>query len=134
MFNELGQVDEAAEVLREVYVNLDDRHSRDVLARVSLAYARLMRERGDYAKACDVLESAVESLGGTPPVSTRFPAANAGYSGAVGMRPEAEETARLRPLAVPTTDLPRLRMCRGCGAPDSGKPFCASCGTVRDNG
>ncbi|MFI6582770.1 caspase family protein [Embleya sp. NPDC050493] len=134
LFNELGQVDEAAEVLREAYVNLDESHPRDVLARVSLAFARLIRERGDYAKACDVLESAVESLGDAPPATTRAPTADAGYPG-VGVHPEVEETARLRPPAVPkSTDVPRLRMCGACGAPDSGKPFCASCGTARDNG
>ncbi|MFF7251466.1 caspase family protein [Embleya sp. NPDC008237] len=94
LFNELGQVDEAEEVLREAYVNLDDSHPRDVLAQVSLAFARLMRERGHYAKACDVLESAVESLGGAPPPTTQAPTANAGYPGADDMHPEVEETAK----------------------------------------
>ncbi|WP_436771055.1 tetratricopeptide repeat protein, partial [Yinghuangia sp. YIM S09857] len=69
---ELGQVAEAVEVLEEAFAHAAaGPHPRPEVGGVCLALARLLRETGDYPRACDVLEFAVEVLSG-PLADTTF--------------------------------------------------------------
>ncbi|WTW99210.1 caspase family protein [Streptomycetaceae bacterium NBC_01309] len=71
---ELGQVAEAIEVLEEAFAHAAaGPHPRPEVGGVCLALARLLRETGDYPRACDVLEFAVEALSDPLPSPSPVP-------------------------------------------------------------
>lgn len=82
---ELGQRAEAITVLEEAFAHIEDDEARfgAEVAEVCLALARLLREAMEYARACDVLEFAVETAlvsapdrpAGTPVTEPRPPTA-----------------------------------------------------------
>ncbi|NUU22130.1 MAG: tetratricopeptide repeat protein [Streptomycetaceae bacterium] len=76
---ELGQVTQAVEVLEEAFAHAAARSgpgpdTGPEVGAVCLALARLLRETGDYPRACDVLEIAVEMLS-EPRAADAVPAA-----------------------------------------------------------
>ncbi|WP_406293451.1 caspase family protein [Embleya sp. NBC_00888] len=151
---ELGQVAEAIEVLEEAFSHAAVRPRPGLeVGGVCLALARLLRETGDYPRACDVLEFAVEMLGGPLPGARPEPAPGPAASAPAlvseppsgsspGTTPEwlsqdsATSVEHTTPLGARRPELPIAsippppgRLIFGPGVPEGATWCCRLCGT-----